>query len=121
MKKKILTLISASLLTLPLLSTPVQAEEEAFELQLQQKLQQLLQLNREAMERVSPVINELQGCIGDQKHLLEEEFSFSNLMQAQRACTPLIEKMVSKLGYESEEEKEEATSQLYKALIKDSI
>jgi len=121
MKSAFRTLMVAGLLALPMISSPVQAEDDALEQQLQQRLQQLLQLNRETMERISPVVGELQGCLGDQKQLLEQDFSLTNLMQAQRACTPLIEKMVSKLGYDSEEEQEEATSQLYRALIKDSI
>ncbi|MCV6590206.1 MAG: hypothetical protein OIF57_14455 [Marinobacterium sp.] len=114
-------LIICSLLVLPVLSQQALADEEGFELNLQQRLHELLQLNRETMQRINPIVADLQSCIIDQKEALEKEFSLNNLLQAQRACTPLIEKMVSRIGFDSEEEKEEATSQIYRSLIKDSI
>lgn len=114
--------VAALLLSFPLLSPQAMAEETPdYALNLKEKLHEILQLNRETMTRIGPVIQQLEGCVIDQKELLSEEFSLNNLYQAQRACTPLIEKMVSEMGFTTEEQKDEASSKLYRELIKGSI
>ncbi len=109
------------LLVSPLLSTPVHAQDSATDLNLDKKLQQILQLNNATQRRIRPVLGRLQSCLVTQRKRLGENFSITNLRQAQRTCKPLLDQMISKLGLKSEDEKKAASSSLYNALIKGSI
>lgn len=121
MVSKIKKALAIALLVSPLLSSPAHAQSDAAELNLDQKLQQILQLNNATQRRIRPVLGRLQSCLVTQRKRLEENFSITNLRQAQRTCKPLLDQMISKLGLKSDEEKKAASSSLYNALIKSSI
>jgi len=117
---KVKSTLVICLTALPLLiNAPAAQAEEGFNLERQ--LRQLMQLDSKTVRKIRPLISRYQRCLGKQQALLEQDLSIKNIVQAQRACKPVMNKLLAQLGLTTEKQKAEAAAKLYKQLLKSSI
>lgn len=117
MKKIIGSLILSSLV---LTAAPAQAELNLDELNAQ--MEQLMgQLKPEQLGKIGPHINNYKNCLVDQQLIDADGFNLSRLFSAKKACDPVLSEIFNAMGLESEQQRDEATQQIYRQLLNSSI
>lgn len=114
--RKQLALLSI-LLTFPLASH-AELNLESMDQQIRQLLQQL---KPQHIASLGPYIDQYRNCIVDQQLIDEDGLNISRIFSAKKACDPVLNELFDSLGLKTEQQREEAISEVYKKLLEDSI